>query len=241
MFAITNGLYAPESFQWNSAPELIVINDLWQATQTARPGLLIRVRTESNPDENMTTADSVESVIGLIDSTTRWRAALTMLRGHIAALRNDALVQACWGAHNMMMQKHPAAITQPERENAVKAIAIAVESLPKELMQSVFESRIASGVARFVSADNDVEAAYAVPFAQAMVLGIDAKDKAKLQARIATIETMAASVLITEAAGRLAERVPEWLFVPPPAMLPTGAEQEAEREEEVEPSKDDED
>lgn len=234
MFAITNGLFAPESFKWVSAPELLSINDLWEATQSTRPGLLIRVRTESQPGAEMTTADQVESVIGLIDSTTRWRAALSILRGHIAAIRTESLVQACWSSYAMLMQKHPAAITQPERQAAIAAIRTAVESLPKELMQSVFEGQIAAGVARFITADNDVEAAYAVPFVQAMALGIDTKDKQKVHARLGTIETLAASVLITEAAGRLAERVPDWLFVPPPSMVPTGAETQ-ERERDVEP------
>lgn len=235
MFAITNGLFAPESFKWVSAPELLAINDLWDTTQSARPGLLIRVRTESEPGAAMTTSDSVESVIGLIDSTTRWRAALSMFRWHVAAIRNEALAQACWGAYAMLMQKHPAAITQPERQAAIGAIRNAIESLPKELMQSVFESQIAASAARFIMADNDVEAAYAVPFVQSLVLGIDVKDKQRVAARLATVETMAASVLITEAAGRLSERAPEWMFVPPPAMTPTGAEDDTrEREREVE-------
>lgn len=234
MFAITRGLFAPESFKWVAAPELLTINDLWEAVRTSPPGLLMRVRTESEPGAEMTTADVVESVIGLIDSTTRWRSALSMFRGHISAIRNDSLVQACWGAYGMMLSKHPAAITQPERQAAIKAISAAVESLPKELMQSVFESQIAASAARFVMADNDTEASYAVPFAQSLAINIDTKDREKLAARLGTIETLAASVLITEAHGRLAERAPEWMFVPPPALAPTGSEPEREREREVE-------
>lgn len=238
MFAITRGLFAPESFKWVAAPELLTINDLWESVRTSPPGLLIRVRTDSEPGAEMTTADKVESVIGLIDSTTRWRAALGMFRSHISAIRNESLAQACWGAYGMMLSKHPAAITQPERQAVIKAISAAVESLPKELMQSVFEGQIAASAARFVMADNDTEAAYAVPFVQALALNIDTKDREKLAARLGTIETMAASALISEAHNRLSERAPEWLFVPPPALAPTGSEPEGEREREQEVEED---
>lgn len=238
LFAITRGLFAPESFKWVAAPTLLSINDLWEAASATPPGLLIRVRTESDPGADMTTADTVESVIGLIDSTTRWRAALGMFRGHVSAIRTESLAQACWAAYGMLLSKHPAAITQPERQNMIKAISAAVETLPTELMQSVFEGQIAAAAARFVMADNDMEAAYAVPFARALGLNVDNKDRDKLGARLATIETMAASVLITEAHGRLAERAPEWLYVPPPALTPTGSETGSEREREVEENAD---
>lgn len=242
MFAVTRGLFAPESFKWVAAPELLTINDLWEACRTMPPGLLIRVRTESEPGAEMTTADKVESVIGLIDSTTRWRASLGMFRSHISAVRNESLSQALWASYGMMLQKHPAAITTPERQGVIKAISTAVESLPTELMQSVFEGQIAASAARFVMADNDVEAAYAVPFVQALALSLgDGKDRDKVNARMATIETLAASALMSAAHDRLAERAPEWLYVPPPGLAPTGSEPEGEREREVEKNDSDKD
>lgn len=219
MFAISRGVFAPESFRWIAPPELLLIGDLWDAVRSSPPGLLMRVHTNAQPGASLQEGDTVESVIGIIDSTSRWRASLALVRGHLAAIRNSNVQQACWASYSMLMQKHPAAIMQPERQAAVDAIRNAVESLPKELMQSVFESQIAAGLARFIMADNDVEAAQAVPFERSMMLGIrEVGGSPRMDAREATIDVLASGVLLTEAHARLAERAPEWLFVPMPAV-----------------------
>jgi len=231
LFAITRGAFAPESFRWISAPEIIPMNGLWEAAQTCPPGLLLRVRTNGDIGASLSSGDVVESVLGIVDSTTRWRAALALLRGHIAAIRNETLKNACWSAYAMMMQKHPASIMVPEREAAIAAIRAAVESLPKELMSSVFESQIARGVANFVMTDNDIDAARTVPFINAMILPLDAKDRPRLDHRAASFDVLASGVLMTEAHARLAERVPEWMFVPMPAFEQDGAAQQARQPE----------
>lgn len=239
MFTITRGVFAPESFRWVEPPPILTISDLWEYSRTSPPGMLLRVRTNAEPEQSLQAGDKIESVIGLIDSTTRWRAALAILRGHLAAVRNKALQQVVWNVFGMMMQKHPATIMQPERQSAVEALAGAVESLPKELMQSVFEQEIVAGLAQFVMADNDIDAAMIVPLRRAMALNVDTKSREVVGQRIATLDVLASSVLMTEAYARLAERAPEWLYVPAPGVSFGDVQQTtALREPEVEADND---
>ena len=67
-----------------------------------------------------------------------------------------------------------------------------------------------------IQADNDYEAAQLVPFVGA--LRPFAPDTAEWSARTATLDTMAGAALLTEAANRLSERLPAWLFAKMPEL-----------------------
>jgi hypothetical protein len=112
--------------------------------------------------------------------------------------------------------QHPANVAPMQRHQMVEVIgkAAAVEGV------SGFEQRIAQHVCHLVMADNDVEAAYAVPFLSALCPFSEETQRQEFAARMATIETMTGATLLVEAARRLAERIPVWMFAKMPTLAP---------------------
>jgi hypothetical protein len=226
-YVITVGLWSPRNFRWGRLSPLLTMGDLWEAVRGASPGLLMRVRSESDPNAQMSLHDEVESVIGIVDPTMRWRTSLAMVRAALTGLKMPATSEACWKAATLLMSRHPAAISTNERQAHVAAIRQAMEGLPQG-SQATFEAAICHSLCQFMFVDNDLEAAAQVPFEPMLMLNIDARDLPLLGRRQGTIETLAGSAALGEAFVRLLERMPDWWVAPVPRVVAPGAEEDEE-------------
>src|SRR5262245_42100941 len=222
-YVLSVGLYEPQSFRWGRTTPLLTMGDLWEARRSVPPCLLMRVRSDAGPNEEMTTADELESIVGIVDPTVRWRASLAMARAALIGLRNPALSDACWKAMAVINQ-HPAQTVMMQRQAAVMAVREAMESLPQGQPGAMFEAAIAHGLCQFVMADNDYEAAAATPFEAMHMMNIDARDQVQVGRRSATLEALSGSVVLGAAYERLMERLPAWHFTRAPKVMPPGAE-----------------
>jgi hypothetical protein len=238
-YIITPGLQLPESFTWRGAPTILAQPDLWDAMKTLPSGLLFRIRTEQNVGDKMNAQDRVESCVGLIDSTARWRACLGIIRTALSGLRVPETNEACWAVFGLMTSKHPATVTMQERQHLAGALRSAIEKLPGDDPRAAFEASVAAMMVRLAFAENDIEVAHIVPYSAVyMVNGVEYPDE-----RQATVDVVASSMFLCEAFGRLCEKAPEWLFYPLPAppgaaAAPTTPEKPIKAQEEV--SEDDE-
>lgn len=206
---------SPKEFQLSYAPQLLTQQDLWYGARQCPPSLLFRVRSEDGkPEEPLKSSDTLESCVGLVDAGTRWRSIFRMVTTAVAGIHDTALAQACGQAVQFMTSTHPAGVAQAQRRAVGEAIMKAAEGEGV----SGAEQRIAQGIAALAQADNDIEASFILPFV-APFMPYDAKEMpAEYSARLATIETISGAVLITEAATRLAERSPIWMFAPMPSL-----------------------
>lgn len=222
-YVLSVGLYEPHLFKWGRTTPLLTQGDLWEAARSVPPCLLMRVRSDSEPNEGVTTKDEPESVIGIIDPTVRWRSALAMATAPLVGIRSNALADACWKALGLF-QRHPANIMGAERQAAIAGIKEAMEGLNTQSAAAMFEGAIAHNLCQFVMADNDYEAAQATPFETPHMLNIDARDKAMVDRRSATLEALSGGVVLGEAYRRLMERLPVWHYAPVPDIMLPGAE-----------------
>ncbi len=215
-FALFAGIPAPQQFSPKAAP-LLSIQDLWEHCRTSPPSLLFRVRSESEPLAPVS--------VGVVDAITRWRCVFNMTRQLVSALRQPALKQACVQAMTFVSSQHPASITTEQRTAIIgELMKIVQEGAEGQPAPNAFEQRVGASVARLVQADNDVEAAHYVPFLEALCPFSEEANRQEYGARMSTVETMSGAVLLTEAAQRLAERQPSWLFSTMPELKIQGAE-----------------
>lgn len=210
------GLHGPVNFEPKVAPILLTQQDLWQASRSAPPSLLFRVRTESDHGSRFGEYDRLESCVGMVDSVTRWRGVFRHAFGVLNAIHNSQLNAACSSALNMVASQHPSSISMAARRQLAEGIIKAAEGA-----EQPFEHLVARGIAALVMADNDVEAAAVVPFAEAFMPYRSGEQPEEFKSRLATIETMVGAMLLTEAATRLAERIPAWLHAAMPEPLST--------------------
>lgn len=231
LYMLYPGLPTPAQFKPTVAPELLAMQDLWAAARICGPALIFRVRTEGEPGANLTTADKLESCIGIIDSATRWRVVFNMVRTALnAAGRNPELAKMLNDAMQIFGTQHPASIAPALRRKMYDDIAAFIEKNEDKL--TGFEVRVAGGIAVLAQADNDVEAAFGVPFQMAFNPFSEAAQSVEYGARQATLETLSGAVLLTEAQNRLAERLPSWMSAPMPTLNAPGAERSSEEDEE---------
>jgi hypothetical protein len=222
LYMLYPGLPTPAQFKPTVAPELLAMQDLWVAARTCGPALIFRVRTEADPGANLTTADKLESCIGIIDSATRWRVVFNMVRTALnAAGRNPELAKMLNDAMQIFGTQHPASIAPALRRKMYDDIAAFIEANEDKL--TGFEVRVAGGIAVLAQADNDVEAAFGVPFQMAFNPFSETAQAADYAGRVATLETLSGAVLLTEASNRLAERLPAWMSAAMPTLSVAGA------------------
>jgi len=230
-YLIVPGLQHPETFLWRNASPILAQPQLWEAMRTVAVGLLFRIRTEQNVGGTLRAEDRIESAIGLIDSTSRWRASLGIIRTALTAIRIKEVAEASWAVFNMMVNKHPASVPMQERQQLAQALRTAVEKLPADDPRSTFEAAIAAMMVRLAFAENDVEVAHIVPFSP--IYTVNAGNY--VEDREATVDVLASSMLFCESFGRLCEKAPEYLFLPLPTTTSLAAALE-ERPEEKPPA-----
>lgn len=221
-FALVPGLVRPDQFRIETAQrsELLTQQDLWSAAANYPPALIFRVRSESDPGVTFSDGDRLESCVGLLDAVARWRGVFNMTRTAISAVRHPILAKACLDVMTFVSSNHPANITPMQRQAFVDAISKAAEEQMGDTKVTPFEANVAMGVVRLAQADNDVEAAHLVPFLQAFCPF--ERETPAFNERLATIETMAGAVFLTETANRLSERIPQWHFAEMPAAAGGG-------------------
>jgi hypothetical protein len=217
-FILSHGLPTPQNFQFRAVP-LLAQQNLWEAARVSQPSLLFRVRSiDGAPLSPFKGSDRLESCVGMVDAGTRWRSVFRMAGVALAGISNTDLSKVCAEAIQFVSSQHPANVTAATRRAMVDAIAAAAQAEGT----NGFEQRVAAGIAQLAQADNDIEAAHAVPFFAAFM---PFKDGTEEQiARVATIETVAGATLIAEAAMRLAERAPYWMYAQMPSTPPVAAE-----------------
>jgi hypothetical protein len=225
-YIVTPGLIAPDRLDLSRyAVPILAQNEFWTAMRTYAIGTVWRIRTEKSPGENFGAEDRIESAVGLIDSTTRWRASLAIIRTAISSLRSPNMNEACWGVFDMMVNRNPASITQAERTQRSNAVKAVIESITDRTAQAYHESLVGNMMARVVFAENDIELAQALPFVSAYTANVDPTNKAAMDERGMTVEAMVSAVGLCESFGRLAEKAPELLF----ASVPVWPKAEATR------------
>ena len=233
-FALFPGIMAPQQFQVHGAPELLTISDLWGHARQCPPSLLFRVRSESDADSPVGPNDRLESCVGVVDAVVRWRAIFNMTRSMLNAVRNPALRGVLGQAMQFVSTQHPAAVTQEQRNALIGEIGRLAETPPEDQPAPTdFEKIVAAYIARIVSSDSDVEASYNVPFLHALCPFDQQKQGEEWQGRMATLETTSGAVLITEAANRLGERMPQWIGsgMPPITIVEPQAPPRRDRDE----------
>ncbi len=207
-YIITPGIQLPDSFQWRNAPVIHAQPGLWDAMKGMSSGIVFRVRTEQNVGDRLNGTDLIESAVGIVDSTARWRACLAVIRIALSGLRIPEINEACWNVFGMMTNKHPAAIAMQERQTLAGNLRTAMEKLPADDARAAFEGQVAAMCMRLAFAENDVEVAHIVPYGSIYV--VNALDQQ--EDREATVEAVASSIFLSEAFGRLFEKAPEWMF-----------------------------
>ena len=214
-YVILPGVQQPgESFRWYTSPTILSQTGLWEAMRQVPTGLVMRVRTDQNAGDRLSDKDRVESVIGLIDSTSRWRACLELITMALSSLRLPETGEACWAVFGLMTGKHPATVTMQERQVLANRLRGVIEQLPQDDLRAVYEGQVCAMCLRLAFAENDVEVAHIVPYTTIwLVNGQDYPEE-----REATVEVLAAAVLLTKAASRLAEKLPEWGYARLPAL-----------------------
>lgn len=224
-FVLFAGVQAAQTFKPSlrlPAPgqlPLLTQQDLWEQCRQAPPSLIFRVRSESDPLADLASADKLESCVGVVDAITRWRVVFNMTRQLVTAIRQPALRQACTQAMTFVSSQHPASVSTEQRSAIIgELMKIVQEGSEGQPAPNAFEQRVGASVARLVGADNDVEAAHYVPFVEALCPFNQDTQRAEFGARMATIETLSGGVLLTEAATRLSERQPSWLFSAMPSL-----------------------
>lgn len=223
-FCFYPGLPSPDRFRVGPAPLLLSLQDLWDEARGAVPSLIFRVRSESEPGANLTVGDKLESCVGMIDSATRWRSVFNMTRTAINAVRHPVLAEACLKAMQFISTQHPAAVSPAQRHGILmEIIRIAETQQEGQPDANPFEKEVARGVGGLVMCDNDIEAASITPFVRSYCPFDKDTQKSEFHQRMASIETVAGSVLLSEAANRLSERLPSWCWAAMPELKPPGA------------------
>lgn len=214
-FVLYPGLKAPNQFKANYLPVRLTQQDIWEASRLAPPALLFRVRSvDGTPLTPMTPNDKLESCVGMVDAATRWRCVFRMAAIALNGIRDTKLAEVCNNAMQFISTQHPAGVAQAMRRKIAEDIMTAAGA---EAVNG-FEQRVAAGIASLALADSDVEAAHLLPFTQAFMPYSEQEQPEEFRARDATIATISGSVLVVEAAVRLAERLPQWMFSPMPAL-----------------------
>ena len=244
-FTIMPGVQPPQTFRWGHAPKLIPINDLWDESRKVMSGLVWRIRSNGTAGDSMSAGDHIESCIGIVDSTSRWRASAGIARMMVSSIRNPALSGACWNALGLLMNKHPAAIMTPERQAASTQVREALEGIKGDGAQEHYESSVGATIVRLLFCDNDLDAMGVVPNETSFMVnlrltGDNKAETVDVDARIGTVEVLSAGILLSESFGRLCERAPDWLWSRLPT-LPTAAAAPATQAAESPESSDDED
>ena len=231
----------PQQFKTRHGVPLLATQDLWEASRGVSQALLFRARSESEPGDNFSGEDRLESCVGLVDSSTRWRSVADMARHPIAAIRHPQLQQACGGVMQILSTQHPAQVTPAMRQGMAAELMKIVEAASAEEPPTMtrFEAMIANHVAALAQADNDVEASFCAPFVRAFNQYDPEKQRAEYTARQATVETMSGAVLLSEAANRLSERMPAWHFAEMPKVEAATAREAKVAEAVLPPAEDD--
>lgn len=221
-FAMMPGVPTPAQFKPVQC-ELSLLADLWGQARAARPSLIFRARSDKEPGDILGPEDQLESCVGVLDSAVRWRVSFKVAGALLQAIRHPGLLDACQRAFAAVAGTHPAGFAQNARTALLASIRDAMEKMdlprtPGEKAQAYFEQQVAVQIMHLVGSDNDIEAAHAVPQIDMLTVDIDPEDKSRLDSRLATIETMMGSALLSEAYGRLTERLPMWLYSPMPAL-----------------------
>jgi len=230
-FVIHPGVVMPSQFEWRVAPKLLTFSELWNEARQVGQALLFRVRSDSEPGAELGPNDIPESCIGLIDSAVRWRAAFYMARNARNVIRSPELAQACQNAMNFVSGQHPAAVNIDARMAVASNIDAAIGTLKNTGPEAVFAAQVARSMIGLVMADNDYEAAACTPFAEAYM-----SDRPNdVDARMQTIDTVASSIFLAEAALRLSERLGIWVTAEMPVEVGVKAPTAPKREAEPEP------
>lgn len=224
-YAIVPGIVPPQALEPGGA-ELLVPQDLWARARTTPPSLLFRVRSESKPGERLGAGDRLESCVGIIDASVRWRVVFALTRGVMNSLRHAALRRACSEAMGFLSSQHPAGISLDQRSAIIGGIGniIQPDSEDKEMLPHPFEQQIAVGVMHLLQSENDIEAAHQVPFMGALCPFDPKKDAELFEDRRTTIEALTGSVLLAEAFNRLGEKAPVWMYAQMPELGEKGEE-----------------
>lgn len=216
-FIIHPGLHSPVDFKPRHAVPLLGQADLWAQARAMPPSLLFRVRSERGQlGGPLSLEDRLESCIGLVDSVTRWRGVFRHAGYALNAIHNPQLADACGKALQVVASQHPSAVSVATRKQMADNIA----HVCKTSMPTPFEQAVALSIANVVMADSDYEAASVVPFEHAFIPFSEREQPEEFKARLASIETQSGAMLITEAASRLAERLPQWIYATMPEPEP---------------------
>jgi hypothetical protein len=222
-YIVTPGLVASANLNVAAlGVRILTMSELWEASRSVALGVIWRIRTDRNAGDVFGAGDRIESAVGLIDSTTRWRGSLAIIRTALTTLRTANINEACWSVFDLLVNRNPAQVAQAERTMRANAIKGAVEALTERNPQTLHESLIASMMMRVVFAENDVELASILPFYPAYSANLEQGDE-QAGEREATVDVMVSSVALCEAFGRLAEKAPELLFTPVPVVAALAA------------------
>lgn len=235
-YVLQPGLAPPHLFKPSPAP-LLSLSELWSSNRMAPPSLLFRVRSDKEGGEGLDGDDQFESCVGLLDSAVRWRACFRVGGAYLSAMRSPALLEACQKAFAFIGGTHPAAVTQASRMAAIEQIQQAIESTagfgggrPEAKAQLAYDHLIATFIGRLVASDNDIELSGQIPMIELASADLPAHDRAAFNNRMVSVETTISAALLTEAAGRLCERLPVWLYSEMPVFDRTSTRTErAER------------
>lgn len=215
LYLIYPGLPQPQDFVPKVAPPLLSMQDLWRASAGVQPSLLFRVRTDSSHLDRFSEYDRIESCCGMVDSVTRWRGVFRHAGYALNAIHHAQLADVCSKALQIVASQHPSAVSMTLRRQMAENIS-QVSDGPDV---TPFERMVALSLVNVVVSDNDFEASLAVPFVHAFIPFHSERQPEEFRARLATIETMAGAMLLTESASRLAERMPQWLYAAMPEPL----------------------
>jgi hypothetical protein len=221
------GLPRPDQFRADATPPLLTQQDLWREVRSCGPSLVFRVQSEQRGAEGdrMQPTDHVESCVGLVDSSTRWRTAFRMAATIVQAVRHPPLEQALQNALQFTVGSHPASVPPLQRQRVANelmrtATAEATDAVPAALQH---EQLIAQGLANLLQADNDYDASYMTPF-EVLCPFSEEKSPALYESRQYALETYSGAVLLDQAFNRLMERMPAWAFVKMPEISPSDQE-----------------
>lgn len=207
---------------------LLTQQDLWPTVRgSGGSSLIFRVRSDGNYGDALGIGDRLESCVGLVDESVRWRVAFGSLQMALGIIQHEQLKAICHQAQ-LVISQHPATVPPSARADIINNVQKIIMDTPQGVKKPHgIDAALAMGIAAVAQCESGTEAAQYVPFASALCPFEENTEE--YADRMATLDVMSGCTLLSAACARLAERAPAWLFAEMPQIAASAGEDDDSR------------
>ena len=193
----------PDRFQPHPTPLLSFAEVFGAVAATQTPVLIARVRSEGNGGDSFDPNDRIESVIGLVDASVRFRTAHQIARSVVASLgRSEA---GALGQRVLtLLTTHPAVLSDDQRRQAAEACQMMIQGGEGGGWAGV----VLAGLVPMIWADDLLAA---IPLHDWLRAPLGQVDEERRDERTVSVDTLSTTIISALAFERLCERLPGWL------------------------------